>query len=146
MSDDKRISGGDDPRSVLREEDLAWLACVASAGDGLLVLAHEDGSPVTVETLRRCLALGVIEPMASREGIGFRRTQRARTFIDSARRGGKSDVEALRGLLDAPDSPLSLAKKGGHAGLQRKVQLGASTMMLLSAVGAAAYMVTLKLP
>ena len=67
MSDDKRISGGDDPRSVLREEDLAWLACVASAGDGLLVLAHEDGSPVTVETLRRCLALGVIEPMASRD-------------------------------------------------------------------------------
>ena len=139
MSNDRNIKGEEAAHSVLREQDLDWLTHVAKDEAGLLILADAKGDPIDAQTLRRCLALGVIEPMSSEEGIGFRRTERALAFLESAPPSVKRDMAQLRTLLDAPNSPFRLAQTGGGAALQRRMQIAGSSVLLLTAAGFAAW-------
>ncbi len=124
---------------VLRDQDLNWLVRVAKKEQGLLILADEKGAPVESETLRRCLALGVIEPFATEEGIGFRRTERALALLAEAPADAKRDLAALRSCLDTPDSPLRLASKGGMGTtLKRRLAPFGACLVLAGAAGFAA--------
>jgi len=142
MSNDRKITGEEAAHSVLREQDLDWLTHVAKAEEGLLVLADAEGNPIDAQTLRRCLALGVIEPLSSEEGIGFRRTERALAFLEAAPPSVKRDMAQLRTLLDAPGSPLRRGRMGGSAALQRRLQVVGSSVLLLAAAGFAALVAT----
>jgi hypothetical protein len=143
MSNDRRITGGEDPTSVLREDDLTWLTRVAKDEEGLLILADEAGAPISAETLRRCLSLGVIEPLAGEHGIGFKRTERALAFLKDLPPETQREIKALRALLDRPGSAIALGSKGGTAGLQRKVSRAAAAAMVVAALAFAGAVFTL---
>lgn len=129
---------------VLRDQDLNWLVRVAKKEQGLLILADETGAPVESETLRRCLALGVIEPFATQEGIGFRRTERALTLLAEAPADAKRDVAALRSCLDTPDSPLRLASKGGMGTTLRRRLAPLGAGLVLAGAASFAAVVAIK--
>jgi hypothetical protein len=134
MSNDRRIRGGEGSSSVLREDDLAWLARVAKDEEDLLILADEAGAPISPETLRRCLSLGVIEPLASARGIGFKRTERAKALLKDLPPDARKEIAELRALLDLPGSALALGASGGQGGLQRKFSRAAAAAMLVAAL------------
>lgn len=143
MSNDRRISGGEDPTAVLREDDLAWLTRVAKDEEGLLILADEAGAPISAKTLRRCLSLGVIEPQAGEEGIGFKRTERALAFLKDLPPESQREMKALRALLDRPGSAIALGRQGGTGGLQRSVSRAAAAAMVAAALAFAGAVFTL---
>ncbi len=141
MSNDRKIKGSEEPHCVLREQDLDWLTRVAKAEAGLLILADADGRPIETETLRRCLALGVIEPHATEEGIGFRRTERAIVLLQEGPSTPLRDTATLRALLDRPGNPLALALAGGNTRLQRRMQQAGASALLAIVAGVAVVIV-----